>query len=586
MKKILFRLIPLCLVGLPLSSCMEDVYSTQYAYQSQIGVSEDALEALSNATSAFMYGYEYFGTLASQEFGYPAMMIMRDGLTDCPYVTTSYNHFRTPWCDLSDMATTGRSKQPWRYYYRMILNANNTIFAVENPDESTAEIKHFYGNALTYRAMSYLDLMRMYEYKRTGVAALDAEADKNEVWGLTVCIVDEYFDDANIDNNPRVPFYTMYRFILNDLDKAEKYLADYVRPESVSKTKADLSVVYAYKARLWLEIATRFQKYPADLATQLAHEDDEEIAMYTKLGVTSANECFQKAAQYARLVINQYSPLTESQWHNTTTGFNKVGANNSWVFAISIGSANAVYSRVNSFYSNCVTEYSRGYSRSQYHCYRMIDKNLYDKIDDSDWRKVTWIDPADAGKKPTPSQYHTLLDETEWALRDAYVGFKYRPNDGEVGDDYTKALQTDFPIIRVEEMYFIEAEALAYTSGLSAGVNALTSFLNTYRYTDGSYNISPDNVEDFVDSYLLTQKRIELWGEGLAFFDIKRREQNLIRGYNGSNWLEVQRYNSLPGYTPSWLNLYVPSEGERSINHAIALNPNPSVSDSYGVWRP
>ena len=57
---------------------------------------------------------------------------------------------------------------------------------------------------------------------------------------------------------------------------------------------------------------------------------------------------------------------------------------------------------------------------------------------------------------------------TEWALRDAYVGFKFRPHQGDVSDDYNNALQTDFPIIRVEEMYFIEAEAKAYAEGLAS----------------------------------------------------------------------------------------------------------------------
>ena len=561
------------------SGCIDESIATSYATGDQIGGSETALESLANSTAAFMYSYNYFGTVSSQEFGYPAMMIMRDALTDCPYVTTNYNHFTTPWASLVDFSSS-RAKQPWRYYYRMILNANNTIIAIGNPEEATEKIQRFYGNALVYRAMAYLDLTRMYEYKKTGIQTLDSEAENRGIYGLTTVIIDENFDASNAKENPRVPFYQMYRFIMNDLNRAEKYLEGYNRN---SKIRADLSVVQAYKARLWLEIATRFQKYPQDLQAQLSHEDDEELAMYDKLGITNANDCYQKAAQYARLVINRYNPLSESQWHSLTNGFNDASVN-SWIFAITINSIDAVYSRVNNFYSNCVTEYSRGYSRSQYHCYRMIDKRLYDQIDDKDWRKVTWIAPNDAGAKPTPPQYHTLLSEIEWALRDAYVGFKFRPNEGDISEDYTNALQVDFPIIRVEEMYFIEAEAKAYTDGLNSGMNALASFLNTHRYKEGSYDISPENVEDFVDNYLITQKRIELWGEGLSFFDIKRRELAITRGYKGSNWISSYRYNSLPGHTPSWLNLYLPNEGEASLNHAIKLNPDPQVYDVYDLW--
>ncbi len=592
MRKILFKLAILFIPVLLFVRCIDQVMPTSYATTDQIGDSESALEALSNSTAAFMYAFNYFGTLSSQEIGYPGMMIIRDALTDCPYVSTSYNKFSSYWCTLADF-TGARTRQPWRYYYRMGLNANNTlssISAMGNPDEVSENIQALYGNALVYRVLAYMDLMRMYEYKKTGVAILDVEAEKNKIYGLTSVIIDENFDPANASNNPRAPFYQMYRFIMTDLNKAEKYLANYNRG---NKTKADLSVVHAYKARLWLEIATRFQKYPDDLQTQMAHENDEDLAIYDKLGITSATECYQKAAQYARNVIDKYTPLTKEEWHSVTEGFNKAKVD-SWVFAITITSPDAVYSRVDNFLSNCVTEYSRGYSRSQYHCYRMIDKNLYDQIEDSDWRKVTWIDPADAGKKPTPEKYYTQLGEldklnkkevgTEWALRDAYVGFKFRPNQGDISEDYTKALQVDFPIIRVEEMYFIEAEAKAYTESMASGIAALTSFINTYRYTDGSYSISPTDVEDLVDNYIITQKRIELWGEGLAYFDIKRRELPITRGYTGSNWLAANRYNSHPGYTASWMNLYIPYESEGALNKAMLLNPDPSVVDSYGLW--
>ena len=118
-------------------------------------------------------------------------------------------------------------------------------------------------------------------------------------------------------------------------------------------------------------------------------------------------------------------------------------------------------------------------------------------------------------------------------------------------------------------MYFIVAEAKAYTEGLGAGVSALTSFLNAHRYNGGTYEVTASDVDDFVDNHLLTQKRIELWGEGLSFFDIKRREIAILRGYKGTNWITSYRYNSRFGYTASWLNLYLPNEGEASLNKAI-----------------
>lgn len=580
MKKILYKLVLIPISLLSLIGCINESIPTEYAIVGQKGnPTESELQALANSAAAFMYSYNYFQTLSSQEFGYPAMMIMRDALTDCPYVSSNYNHFSTPWGSLSDF-TLNRSTQPWRYYYRMVLNANNTISAIAASDEITQLYQQFYGNALAYRALSYMDLMRMYEYKKTGIVSLDAEAESNKIFGLTTVIIDENFDTKNVYNNQRAPFYQMYRFIMSDLNRAEKYLQNYKR---IDKTQADLSVIHALKARLWLEIATRFQKNPNDLQTQLAFESDNSMKMYDKLEIASTKDCYLKAAQYARSTIGSYTPLSESDWHSITNGFNN-SDNKSWIFSINISSPDAVYSRTNCFHSNCVTEFSRGYSRSQYHCYRMIDKSLYDQINNSDWRKVTWIDPADAGKNPTPTKYHTLLDAKEWALRDAYVGFKFRPKGGDISSEYKNALQVHFPIIRIEEMYFIEAEAKTYTEGLASGISALSNFLNTYRYKDASYNISPNGIEDFVDNYLITEKRIELWGEGLSFFDIKRRNLAITRGYKGSNWLAANRYNSLQGYTASWLNFYIPNEGEVSLNNAAILNPDPAAKNHYGLW--
>jgi hypothetical protein len=274
-------------------------------------------------------------------------------------------------------------------------------------------------------------------------------------------------------------------------------------------------------------------------------------------------------------------------------------------------------SRVNSFASHAITEYSRGYSRSQYHAYRMIDRRLFEQIQQDDWRRPTWKAPEDTFQvevvnadgtitlirppvgtavPPIPLQYHTLFRDVpthivmgignwEWHHRDAYTGFKFRPGSGHIGEDFQTAGQMDFPIIRVEEMYFIEAEAKTYTDGLTAGMTALSSFLNTHRFSGGVFEAYPQDVDDFIDSYLIPQKRIEFWGEGLAFFDIKRRRIHITRGYPGSNWIETNRFNSLPGYTASWLNFFIPDTRETDQNRGAIPNPNPSVMDSYGLWR-
>ncbi len=58
------------------------------------------------------------------------------------------------------------------------------------------------------------------------------------------------------------------------------------------------------------------------MATQLAHEEDADG--YAKLGVTTADECYAKAAEYAQkaMALDGYAPLSSDEWHNEKTGFN------------------------------------------------------------------------------------------------------------------------------------------------------------------------------------------------------------------------------------------------------------------------
>lgn len=128
-------------------------------------------------------------------------------------------------------------------------------------------------------------------------------------------------------------------------------------------------------------------------------------------------------------------------------------------------------------------------------------------------------------------------------------------------------------MMRVEEMYFIEAEALAASQGVAAGVNALNSFMTTYRYPE--YNCQATTLDDFRKELIL-QKRIEFWGEGIIFWDYKRLELPVKRGYPGTNAPVGYRMNSIEGYCAPWFNIFF-SKFESLKNTAIVLNPDPSA---------
>ena len=81
-------------------------------------------------------------------------------------------------------------------------------------------------------------------------------------------------------------------------------------------------------------------------------------------------------------------------------------------------------------------------------------------------------------------------------------------------------------------------------------------------------------MDDFITA-LMVQRRIELWGEGLVFFDYKRLNLPIKRHYAGSNYEASYQLNSYAGYVAPWMNYMIP-EDEKDRNPAVVLGPDPS----------
>jgi len=557
------------------TSCIKEDFPTTVLTIDQIKESEESVQGLLNGALAYLH-QNYYNSL-DVATGYPMMMMFRDVAThDYPPSSTYFDYFNFPFGATSGLGHTAYSQTIWMYNYSHILNIHSVISATNGAD-ATPIMKNYLGVAYSLRAMVYFDMARSFEYQPTGVAALDAVG--NNVLGLTVPIVTENTTENEARNNPRAPFYRMYRFILTDLNNAETLIADYQRP---LKNHTDLSVVYGFKARFWLEIATRFEKTPADLATFLEHENDADLQNLAKLGVTTAKECYKNAADYARKAIDESgcTPLTQEQWYDKTKGFNNVNSQDSWMFAIMIGPDALGTSTFINWVSYTSAETEFGINNMKYSTVRTIGKELYDKIPDSDWRKLTWIAPDDAGKESAYPKYNTLLSSANWIKYPKLSAFKFRPGEGNMTNHKVGAA-VDIPLMRVEEMYLIEAEALAQTQGLGAGISKLESFVNTYRYTDGSYSCNPIDMDDFVQK-VVEQKRIELWGEGLVYFDYKRLKMRVLRGYPDTNYPVGQRFNSIPGYIAPWMNYYIT---DNELTRNLGIEPNPDPSKSIEEWK-
>ena len=575
MKKIFRNLILLSVATLTLSSCLDEVTPSEGMTQEQVEGSKKGIAGLNNAIpkTLISLGYSYIsGT-------YGCIQLLTDILTGlAPIASTSWDYFMYP--SLGYLGSNyAYSYDVWNYHYATIKRANLTIEAVNDVgggDKASDTYAGYLGNALAYRAFAYLNLSRMLEYKSTGDATLDAYAKSHHVYGLTAPIVTEKTTEKASQNNPRVPFYVMDRFILTDLNKAEKLLNGYTREAA---NEANEAVVYGLKARFWLDLASRFDYKASDLQEQLEHEDDDSLSVYDKLGITTAKECYANAAKYARLAINEgYRPLTKQEWYNNNTGFNT--ANDAWIWAMQIGT-NDISSEDwtwKSFTSYVSSETEFGIAGLQTDsAYREIDKQLFSEINNSDWRRATWVAPEDAGKSSAATKYTTLLTASNFAHLPAYAGLKFKPAGGNMSD-YKAASAVDIPLMRVEEMYFIEAEATAFTQGLKAGQKLLEDFMNTYRC-----DVTSDNPKPFkctstdkwgFERELLTQKRIEFWGEGVVYFDYKRLLMDFNTAYNGSNTDYYYQQTNDAGYVHPYMNFCIPNS-EVQNNKGIVNNPDP-----------
>jgi hypothetical protein len=130
--------------------------------------------------------------------------------------------------------------------------------------------------------------------------------------------------------------------------------------------------------------------------------------------------------------------------------------------------------------------------------------------------------------------------------------------------------------MRVEEMYLIEAEATAH-SNAAAGKQLLVDFMKTYR--DSQYTCNATSVDDVVEE-IVFQKRIELWGEGQSYFDIKRLDMSVTRAYSGTNFTGNTLMNT--NGRPAWMNFVILTwEGDN--NAAVQKWNNPSPDNCYSV---
>jgi starch-binding outer membrane protein, SusD/RagB family len=291
-----------------------------------------------------------------------------------------------------------------------------------------------------------------------------------------------------------------------------------------------------------------------DIYTQINKDLDDAIsnlAGYNRLYKSHFNVNVAKGIK-ARVALTQQSwalaatlaaearagyPLMDNTAY--LSGFNDA-ANPEWMWGSIIPNDQGTF--FYSFFAFMAGNYSANATRTNP---RSINSNLYNAITATDVRKQLW---APAGI--TPPANGTKYPYTS-------IKFKVKDINFSVGD---------VVYMRSSEMYLIEAEAKARLNQDAAAAAVLFTLANK---RDPNYVLSTNTGTALINE-IMTQRRMELWGEGFRFTDLKRTNSALDRtGANHNSSIAVTL--QVPAGDKKWEWL-IPTD-EMNANKAAVQNP-------------
>ena len=413
----------------------------------------------------------------------------------------------------------------YRAPYNMIGDVN-TFLAGFAEDVDDPALLNMIAQARVLRAYSYMMLAPQYQFAPLTQTSEGKGADLPCVPLVTPTTED-------FTNNPRATVKEVYDFVLEDLDYAVANLEGATRS---SKMYIDGNVAHGLRARVHLLLGNWDQAYNDAVAAASGYEP-ATIAEVSKPAFYDINE------------------------HNWIWGYDMADGYPNYI-------ANNV--RGNGLYAT-TSSWLRSFSNNGYapacQCYTCINSLLWNKIPATDVRKGWWVDE----NLDSP-----LLDGLAWP------GFPDVAN-ADDGDNklaflpYTNVKfgawsianvinEEDMPLMRVEEMILIQAEAKAHTDAGTA-TSILENFVQTYR--DPAYKVNAGG-RTLLDE-IWFQRRIELWGEGFGVFDNLRLDKPIVRSHGAgtSNISDAFRFN-LDSQDP-WLRMRFP-QGEMNTNFGIVDN--------------
>lgn len=268
---------------------------------------------------------------------------------------------------------------------------------------------------------------------------------------------------------------------LDAYDNAEK--ARSTVQEVYDQINADLNIAES--------LLTNVDSYnPSHLSINTVNGIQARVALVQKNYTLAADKAVEARSNFSLMSNAQYK-----------AGFNDY-SNPEWIWGIKIISDQSDY------FGNFMAYMSRNFSSSQIRsCPKVVNANLYNSITSPDVRK-------DVIK---PNGIHTLGLPSSFVNRN-YTSEKF------LAESVSSPLG-DVPFMRVAEMYLIEAEA-SYHFDEARAKAALETLLKN-RKNDPAFTVSSTGSTLLTE--ILNNRRLELWGEGFRWLDLKRLEQGISR---------------------------------------------------------
>jgi len=540
--KTLNKFLAISLAALSVSSCADldpenqSYYVTTEQKQEVAAMNPEMAQAA--VTGCFANFNVFMGVYDEHfDFGYPALMLGLDLQAldvQCKY--TGYNwHLSWERYDSPNLDST-QSYMMWRTMYNQIFTTNALI---SSSDEETTnkELQFYLAQGYGLRAYDYFVLAQCYAFNYKG-----HESDP-----CVPIITEKNQSEAAIDGIARATVQEVYEQILSDINRAIELIdASGLSPEKVISTKPrrmmGIAAAYGLRARI-------------------------NLVMHN----------YSAAADDAQKAIELFSGMPYSMEAVSVPSFTSLD-DPAWMWGIAIAETDRVATSGIINWPSFMVSLCSGYINNG--AWKYCGYQLYSYLPDSDVRKGWFLDDNYKSRNLNAQQQAFLDDfipEDGPIYGQADSSSSLYPQTNVKFDSYQGVINqgvnaNDIPLMRIEEMYLTWAEAEAMNGSLGMGKQILTDFVKTYR--DPKYTCTADTPEAFQHECWM-QRRAELWGEGLSFFDLKRLGMPMDRSNNRTCYR--YRFN-IPANDPV-LNYCVPRD-EVNANAKISIDQAGKISNS------